>query len=240
MAAKRKANKTDNADGSLRTKMVAQKYHDRLSVLRKAKEFSVKDDIPKAVTAYHKYLEALAFYFEIEERQLRPELFTKNNNLAEILLISQVYWDLARAYDRNQKLKKECDRCLDQFVKFSLGFKFQFINSEMLRKYIKKKACYNTPSFEAAYVKIRVQSKQCYIATYAFGETHPVTEDLRIFRNKILKYQIGHTFVDYYYRLSPNLVNFMYKHPTFGHYAKIVLKPAIIIFSKLWRSLIIF
>jgi hypothetical protein len=187
-------------------KITAQKYRDRLSILRQAQEYSQKDDIPRAVAAYKRYLESLATYFEIDEKKLNPEIFLKTNNQAEILLISQVYWDLAKAYDRSPKLEKECERCLDQFVKFSTGFKFQFINSEMLRKFMMKKNAYNQKIFERAYQKIKVSSKKCYISTFALGNHSPLTTEFRIFKEYLIRFKIGLFIVGRYYNISPKLV----------------------------------
>ncbi len=232
--------KNTEEENPQQTKFVQQKYRDRLSILRKAQEYSLKDDIPMAVTAYHKYLESLALYWGVDEKKLHPDFLVKDKNITEILLISQVYWDLAKAYDRNQKLKKECDRCLGQFVLFSTGFKFQFLNSEMLRKYLKKRACYNIKSFEMAYAQIRVNSKNCYIATYVFGENHEVTTNLRLFKTELQKYRTGHLFIEYYYRLSPKVVSFCDNHKRIGKIFTFLIKMPIHLFSKLCRRFIIF
>jgi len=230
----------NNADVDQRPKIVIQRYRERLAVLRQAQEYSQKDDIPRAVIAYTKYLDYLAQYFETKEENLSPDYFTKDNNITEILLISQVYWDLSKAYDRNPKLKKECERCLSQFVKFSSGFKFQFINSEMLRKFIKKKAAYNPKSFEFAYDKIRVNSKGCFIASYAFHESHSVVTDLRLFKSFLLKFHIGDRLVEHYYRTSPLLVSYFEDHPVTGSLIKsLFIRPVLIMFSKIIRRTII-
>ena len=126
-----------------RTRFILQKYRDRLKVLRLGQEYSQKDDIPNAVKAYVKYLQALVDYYGVEEKNLKPALFGGKNNVVEILMVSQVYWDLSKSYDRAPKLTNECQRCLNQFILFSLGFKFQYLNSEMLRKYIKRRVAHN-------------------------------------------------------------------------------------------------
>ena len=106
----------------------------------------------------------------MSEENLKPSLFERDQNIHEIMLISQVYWDLAKAYDRSDKLQGECTRCLNKFVQFSTGFKFQYLNSEILRKYLKKGAARNTKEFEKAFKKINLSSNKCYIATFCFGE----------------------------------------------------------------------
>ncbi|MBI2521394.1 MAG: hypothetical protein HYV97_13320 [Bdellovibrio sp.] len=231
MAAKKQQN-TNSGEEQERPKYIIQKYRDRLSLLRHAQEFSQKDDIPRTVTAYMKYLDSLAAYFETTEDKLHPELFTKDKNLAEILLISQVYWDLAKAYDRSPRLKKECERCLKQFVKFSLGFKFQFINSEMLRKFIKKKAAYNPKLFNDAFQKLKLNSKSCYIATYSFSENSRIVHDLRLYKQKLVQLRFGSSLIHYYYQQSPNLIDLFIEHPNLGLAVNsIFIRPCLRVFS---------
>ncbi|OFZ14192.1 MAG: hypothetical protein A2X86_04895 [Bdellovibrionales bacterium GWA2_49_15] len=231
MVAKRKQG-AEAGEEQERPKYIIQKYRDRLNILRHAQEFSQKDDIPRAVTAYMKYLESLAEYFEITEDKLHPELFAREKNLAEILLISQVYWDLAKAYDRSPRLKKECERCLKQFVKFSLGFKFQFINSEMLRKFMKKRAAYNPKLFSDAFQKLKLNSRSCYIATYSFHENSMIVYDLRQFKQKLVKSSLGSMLTDLYYRQSPNLIDLFIEYPNVGLLANsIFIRPLLRAFT---------
>jgi ssDNA-binding Zn-finger/Zn-ribbon topoisomerase 1 len=54
----------------------------------------------------------------------------------------------------------------------------------------------------------RVSSdRRCYIATYAFGEDHPIVEGLRRWRDRVLmKSWYGRVFVSCYYTISPLLI----------------------------------
>ena len=76
---------------------IQQKYADRLTVLRLAREYNQKKDVANAVKAYIKYIDALLKYFEVDEKNLSPKIFEKENNIHEVMLISQVYWDLAKS-----------------------------------------------------------------------------------------------------------------------------------------------
>lgn len=226
------ADKKLTKEEAKQNKAVVQRYRDRLQVLKQAQEYSSKDDIPRAVNSYLKYLDALAGYYQTTEDRLNPKLFENQNGAAEILLVSQVYWDLAKAFDRAPNLQKECKRCLDQFALFSLGFKFQFVNSEMLRKYLKKGSCYNPKVFQLTYDKIRVQSKKCYVATHAFGEYHHHTNTLRRFKTWMLKYNFGHIFVEFYYRTSPHFVAYLERHPIQAKLVNPLLKFPLSLFAK--------
>ena len=215
-----------------RTRFILQKYRDRLKVLRLGQEYSQKDDIPNAVKAYVKYLQALADYYGVEEKNLKPVLFSGKNNVVEILMVSQVYWDLSKSYDRAPKLTSECQRCLNQFILFSLGFKFQYLNSEMLRKYIKRRVAHNPKLFEEAYQQMRDESKKCYIATYCFHENHYVVETLRDFKAFILNYKLGKIFVDQYYAFSPRLIYICKKNILLSVVFKNLTKPILILTAK--------
>ena len=225
-------NNITQEDEKEKTRFILQRYKDRLKVLRLGQEHSQKDDIPNAVKAYVKYLQALADYFDVEEKNLRPSLFQKTDNIVEILMVSQVYWDLSKAYDRAPKLTNECQRCLNQFILFSLGFKFQYLNSEMLRKYLKRRVAHNPKLFEAAYDKMRDNSKKCYIATHCFGEESQVVINLRSFKALIQNNSLGKIFIDLYYYISIRLVHFAKKSIFITFFINILIRPLLVIFSK--------
>jgi hypothetical protein len=195
-----------------RPEAIVQAYRERLTVLKKAQEYSQKNDIPKAVEYYSTYLNTLAAFFKTSEDKLNSNMFDKDKDLTELLLISHAYWELATAYDRSPTLHNESIRCLDQFVKFSTGFKFQHINAQMLRKFVKKRKAHNPKAFNQAYERLHVASKGCYIASHCFGENDHNTNFLRLIKKDILSLPGGFKFVELYYRYSPRLVNFCSKH----------------------------
>jgi hypothetical protein len=220
-----------------KSQYVIARYKNRLSVLKKAQEYSSQGKIADAVKYYNEYLNALASYLEVKEEKLKPTLFNQEKELAEMLLVSQVYWDLAKAYDRSPKLAKECERCLKQFTLFTIGFKYQYLNSEMIRKFIKKKISYHPEYFERAYQEIKVQSKKCYVATYCYGETHEITFYLRNWKKEIQNNRYGDLFVDLYYRFSPRLVNMCEKYSFIRKLSLLVLRPVVYISYKVIRAL---
>jgi len=207
----------------------AERYRKRLGVLKKAHAYSEKDNIPMAVKCYSEYLGTLSFYHEVPEPQLSPKHFNPEKEAAELLLISQVYWGLAKAYDRNQNLHPECKRCLDQFVKFSVGFRYQYINSEMVRKFVRKNIAYQPKVFNEVYGKIQVDSKKCYVATMCYGESHPKTESLRVFKFRYQKFPLFHSLFRLYYRFSPPLVEWAESNQTRAKIVTPIIKAAIYI-----------
>lgn len=224
--------KNNDSEENERPRALLIRFGKRLQSLKKAQEYSQADNIPNAVKYYNEYLDTLAKYHGVDEKKLRPTLFDEKKDLAEMLLISHVYWDLSKAFDRSPKLVNECERCLRQFVHFSTGKKFQYLNSEMLRKFMKRGIAYNPKLFEKAYKDIRVNSKKCYIATYCYGEAHPNLRLLRKLKSRLSKSLWGDRFVEFYYRFSPPLVYYMESHPKTGViFSKYLMRPLLNFFS---------
>lgn len=199
-----------------RPEHIIQLYRERLMVLRYAQDFATKGDIPKAVQRYSEYLNSLAAYHSVSEEQLSPKLFNKETEVSEMLLISHAYWFLAKAYDRSPRLLKEFRRCLDQFVRFSKDFKYQHVNAQMLKKYMRKRQSRNPKDFNKAYEMLYVKAKGCFIASYAFNEDHPLTNDFRQLKTKLVKTRAGLKFIELYYQFSPSITFFLSNHPSMG------------------------
>lgn len=228
-----KPNTTESKDETKRPENVVAAYRDRLKILKQAQEYSHKNDIPKAVEKYSYYLGILASYYKVKEPELSPKLFDPQKDITEMLLISHAYWDLAKAYDRSPKLQKECIRCLQQFVTFTLGHKFQHVNSHMLKKFLKGNKLYNKKAFEQALQRINVESKACYIATHCYpNNENNILTDLRSFKDKIVHTRIGYRFVDCYYHISPKIVQLAEKNVFFNLITKLIMIPLIRIIHR--------
>jgi hypothetical protein len=191
---------------SRKREQITELYRTRLSYLKKAQLFVREDKISQAVDSYTRYLDILALFFDTSEDKLSPSFFDPKKDVTELLLISHAYWDLAKAYDRSPNMQRECFRCLESFVKFSIGFKYQHVNAQIIRKFNNKKQAHNPKAFEAAYHKLQISSKKCYIATSCFGEDDLRTQLLREFKLKIAPFNLGKDFIDFYYQISPFIV----------------------------------
>ena len=121
----RKEQEAQKAEERIR-KVAVERYRNRLGTLKAGMDFSAKENYKDAVQNYKVYLTVLANYFNAEEKTLSPKLFDQKKDLTEMLLVSQVYWDLAKIFDKNPNLFKDCERYLSQFVKFSTGYKYQY------------------------------------------------------------------------------------------------------------------
>lgn len=174
-------------------------YRERLKLLKKAQEYSAADEIPKAVEFYSQYLNALALFHKVDESKLDPKMFDQEKDLAELFLISHAYWDLAKAYDRSPNLHLESIRCLDQFVKFTIGYKYQYVNSRTIKAFIKKRLAHNPKAFKQAHERIHVESKGCFISSELFGSDHFITNDFRLFKVNLQRGAVGSAFIRFYY-----------------------------------------
>ena len=218
------AKKQETEKGEIRRpESVMNAYRERLMVLRHAQDYAARNDVPKAVERYSTYLTTLASYYRVTEDKLSPKFFDGSKDITELLLVSHAYWYLAKAYDRSPKLYKEFQRCLDQFVRFSSGYKFQHVNAQMLKKFIRKRHAHNPKDFNKAYEKLYVKAKGCFVASYAFGDNHPITNDFREFKKLLVKSKPGFFFVENYYRFSPSVTNFLSSHPKIGLPLKVFL-----------------
>lgn len=212
MVVKKKADSKDLKDEKKREQVV-ELYRTRLTHLKRAQVFVKEDRMAQAVDSYNKYLGILALYFDTTEDRLTPTLFDAEKDMTELLLISHAYWDLAKAYDRSPNLQRDCFRCLEQFMKFSIGFKYQHVNAQIIRKFNNKKQAHNLKAFEAAYHKIQISAKRCYVATMCFGFNDEKTEVLRHFKLAIAQHKLGLDFIDFYYSFSPSLVETLERKP---------------------------
>lgn len=232
--------KDKNIDENKRPDNIVNAYRERLKILKQAQEYSAKGEVPKAVEKYSHYLGILASYYRTTEAQLSPKVFDVQKDITEMLLISHAYWDLAKSYDRSPKLQKECIRCLGQFIQFTLGHKFQHVNAQMLKKFLKSNKVYNRKPFEQALHRINVESKACFIATLAYPSNEfNILTDLRSLKQKIVVHKLGYQAVDLYYFFSTNLVNFLDNKPKLSSFlTTFVFRPSLrIIHSVVAKTL---
>ncbi len=231
MAKSKKALEEIDEKEERRREQIKELHRTRLTHLKRAQQLVREEHLGPALDSYTKYLGILALYFDTTEDKLSPKLFDAEKDITELLLISIAYWDMAKAFDRNPRLQRDCQRCLDQFLKFSIGFKYQHVNAQIVRKFNNKKQAYNSKAFEAAYQRMQVSSKKCYIATSCFGENDPRTQELRLFKKAIAHSELGRDFIDAYYLISPSLVSFFNTHPIFKFFAeKLFISPFLMFF----------
>ena len=192
------------------------KYTQRITIAKQGREAFLGKDYVNATKKYTEYLGILAELNDLEDiYQLKPSMFDANKDVTELLLISHVYWEMARINEMTPKLQATYKKCLAQFVKFTINQPYQVFNSEMMRKYIKKnkRKSLQISMLNDAYGQIFVQSRKCYIATYCFGENSKEVATLRTFKEDILQFSFGKSFIELYYRSSHRLISKIENRP---------------------------
>lgn len=224
-----KKNKKDKSNRNFEA--LTRKYQQRITFAKNGKDSVNKGDFVNAIKNYNQYFAILADSFDIDPNALRPEIFDNKKDLSELLLISQINWELAKIYDRAPNLKSEFNKCLSKFVQFSLNNPFQVANAEMLRKFLEREKYVNKQEFKDAYKKIAINSKRCYVATMCYGENHPKTNRLREFKDFLSKHEFGVLFIHFYYKNSFKLVNFSNQNKNFHFFfSKIIALPILNLF----------
>lgn len=153
------------------------------------------------------YINILEEWKEIPEGALAPSHFDRAKDMPELLLISGVYWDLAKMYDRTKSPDRYKDfrHYLEKYVLFSKGMPYQGLCAETVRKYIQLGNPTHPKDFQNVYKSISIA--KCFVATALVDTIRPETMDrLRAFRDGYLRQRAwGRAFVALYYRNGPGL-----------------------------------
>ena len=226
--------------------VLAHRYKHRITVAKQGKMAMNAHDYSTALSRYLEYVRILSDYRSLNDHyELRPTHFDQTKEARELLLMSHIYFEMARVYDSSPRFKQQTQKCLDQFVRFTLNQPYQAINSELLRKFMRKTAFKNPELFRAAYEKIFVQSKKCYIVTFCFGEEHEVTKQFRKFKSLLLASSLGPSIgssigieiVRLYYLFSSKMVD--KQSPLIRMISQFFIKPILLTFSKTVLRIII-
>jgi len=216
-----------------------KRYQTRFTNIRLARENVKAGDLITGMKHYNAYLKVLADIHDCDPFQLKPERFNPTSELSEMLMISQVYWELTKIYDKTPKLQDDFAKALNQFVIFTINHPYQVVNAEILRKHMRSNLSPNMPIFKAAYDKIFIESSKCYIATFAYGETHWVTSSLREWKLHLNKSSSGLTLIQLYYLVSSQLVHIADKSPWIKRPINFIVKPILFSFAKFLNKFIL-
>lgn len=220
--------------GDRTKKAIAKIYLTRLTILKTGFHHASANDYKVAVEKYLEYLNIIAAHYEIHIDEIRPSIL-HNEDPGEIFLISQVYWYMAKLFDKNPKVYGQFKKYLEKFVIFSTGQKFQFVNSELIRRYISKRRPYNSSDFVKAYKTLRPKGGNCFISTYCYGTDHLITQNLRTFKLVLKGYSIGRLMVGCYYFISPQILRFLFRFPKLGRPVNyLLLRPLVKLVYNFW------
>jgi hypothetical protein len=210
-------------------KTLEGKYKQRFTIAKEGKTALNRRDYRMMIYRYSEYLKIMADTFEVQTiYDLKPAFFDAKKDVAELLLISQIYWELAKVYDGSSKSKDKLELCLKQFIRFTIGMQFQGLNTEIIRKELKRRKFKNKELMLKCLEGIYKESGGCYVATY-FETDLQTLQILRNFKMSYLnKSPWGKQFIFYYYELSPELIYYFNRYSLL----KIVLQIPIQIFIK--------
>lgn len=199
-----------------------QQEEQRKELLRKRVEIAKEGvrlyqagNIIEGVKKYQQYLLILEMWKKCGRDGLTMDLFDKEKDVYEIVMLSGIYWDMAKLYDKAKRAdqKKELTLALQKYVTFSKGMPFQPLSGEALRRYLGSGKCKHRAEFKAAYTSLT--GEKCFVATSLLDATDPMTiVRLRNFRDgKLRRSRLGFRFIRFYYRWSPRLVPILDRSP---------------------------
>ena len=212
----------ENAEREHKRKLFAQ----RIELARNGIRSYDKGRLAESASHLLAYIHILEEWKEIPEGSLSPSHFDRAKDMPELLLISGVYWDLAKMYDRTKSPERYKDfrHYLEKYVLFSKGMPFQGLCAETVRKYIQLGNPTHEKDFQNVYKSISMA--KCFVATALVDTTRPETIDrLRSFRDGYLRERDwGRRFIAWYYRKGPRLAERVENWP---HGARLTLGRAL-------------
>jgi len=182
----------------------------RIEIAKEGAKLYHSGKVGEALKYYQRYLLILELWKKCGRDKLGPEHFDKTKDVYELVLISGIYWDLARLYDRGKRPHQiaELNNVLRKFVIFSKGFSYQPLSSEALRRYLGSGKCQHSTEFKAAYQEL--SGDKCFIATMTLPELNwDSYERLRLKRDRMKEHKISSWVVRGYERYSPGMVGFI-------------------------------
>ena len=182
----------------------------RIELARTGLKCYTEKKYPEAVKAFVTYIRILEDWKGLASGGLHPSSFDAKRDVAELLLINNVYWHLVKLYDqtgfsKTGKTTSEFSHYLQKFVLFTKGQPFAPLSGETLRKYIKNTKLRHPKDFKIAYKTIT--GAKCFVATALVDVTEDETlARLRTFRDQRLrKTKSGRWLIATYYKVGPYL-----------------------------------
>jgi hypothetical protein len=208
-----------------RKRSLEVRYRQRFTIAKEGKRALQMGDHKNMVLRYTDYLRIIAETYEARTiYDIDPKSFDKKKDVVEQLLISQIYWELAKLYDQSDKVIDKLRACLNQFVRFTINQEFQSLNSEVVRKDLRKCRFKHEKIFKQSLESIYKDSRKCYLATFYSGDEE-LLSDFRLFKvflwNKIYG---GKLFVKAYYQFSPRIVSICEENFIARQFVAVVMK----------------
>jgi hypothetical protein len=223
-----------------RMMILKQKFEKRITCVKFGKQCLDAGDYSSAIQRFTEYMNIMAEIKGSEDSYgLKVSHFDPSKDVTELLMISHIFFEMARIYDAVPKFHNDSARCLEQFVHFSVNQPFQVVNSELVRKHLKKSVFKNPDVFRSAYQQIFVQSKKCYVVTFCYGDDHPITQEFRLFKDWLLQSGPGQEVVRLYYTLSSRFIQDCENKQFMKITGQYLVRPLLLLFSKTVLPLIL-
>jgi hypothetical protein len=220
--------------------VLKHKFDHRITTAKFGKQSFDVNDYAGSIQKFKEYLLIMAEVKKAKDvYSLTPSHFDPKTELTEMMMMSHIYFEMARMYDAIPQFHEDTKNCLNQFVRFSANQPYQVVNSELIRKHLKKSRFKNVEDFRAAYQQIFVQSKKCFVVTYCYGEHHPLTQEFRDLKDVLLDYPLGRELVRIYYAYSSIMVTRWENNSLFHLLGQVIFRPLLGLFSKTLLPLIL-
>lgn len=219
-------------------KTLENKYKIRFTIAKEGKMALNRRDYRMMIYRYTEYLKIMADTFEVTSiYDLKPSFFDAKKDVAELLLISQIFWELAKFYDGSSKTKDKQELCLKLFVRFTLGMQFQSLNSEIVRIELKRRKFKQRELIVKCLEGMYKESAGCYIATH-YGSNDKMLSCFRSFKfNFLSNNSSGLKFIEIYYSFCFFLIPVLKRNPMLNLSIKIFITPLLFILYSILRIL---
>jgi hypothetical protein len=187
----------------------------RIEIAKEGVALYQRGQVIASVRKYSQYLLICEMWKKCGKGGLTPDQFDHKKDLFELVLISGIYWDFSKLYDKSKKGEQRSDLkvYLNKYVAFSKGFPYQPLSKEALRRYINSGKCQHLDEFKLAYKQLG--GGKCFIA-HALLDEMPFSDlsTLQNFRDLILRRSVnGRKFTAWYYRHSPRVARWIEPAP---------------------------
>ncbi len=189
-------------------------FRTRIDIARAGVMFYQRGQYKEALEHYYRYLQIIERFKKVKSGQLKAGDFDPKSDVAEMLLLSGIFWDIAKLQDRSKKKDRVAIKDnLDKFVNFSKGMPYQHMCAELARKYLLNEKAVHRSMFKDAH--LRLGGGKCFVVTAVEEYCEPSTlSSLRSYRDQVLLQQsVGRGFVWVYYRIGPSLARIVIRLP---------------------------
>ncbi|MBI2605769.1 MAG: hypothetical protein HYW49_06780 [Deltaproteobacteria bacterium] len=179
----------------------------------------------EALKNFREYIAILENNYKVPAGGLHPGLFDQKKEIGDILLISGIFWDMAKIYDHLKDRRNELQMCLNKYVEFSLNRPHVVLSAHGIKKHLKHSKVQHRDLFSNAHKVLRGNVGKCFIATAVFGPQSPEVRILQQFRDDVLARSLaGRAVIRAYYLASPPLARLTARTPALASVFRAVLR----------------